>query len=413
MPQPGSVLLVHTRYRLPGGEDAVFAAERDLLAQHGWRVTTYERANAEVEGHLLQKLLLPFTALYSRRTVREVRALIRQNHIALVHVHNTLLMVSPSVFWACFREGVPVVQTLHNFRLFCPNGILLRDGKICEECPHRGLLCAVRHRCYRGSRAQSLLCAGVYALHRRLGTYRRVYLIALTEFDRQKLLEWNALAKKPVFDPAKLAVKPHFVALPPALSAAPMPWAARKNQVVYAGRLEELKGLRTAVAAWQRLCADPAFAPPALLIAGKGPLEAWAKAETAGLPVVFLGQLPKGRLLALLAESRAALVPSLCYESFALVPAEAHALGTPVLASDIGNVGAAVTPGADGFRFAPGDAAALAGAVRTLWAAGSRLNPAAIRAAALAAYGPDQNYARLMEIYDAALGGFAPCPPGG
>lgn len=401
---PRRILLVHDRYRLPGGEDAVFAAERALLEKHGHTVTVYERANSEVDGHPLRKLLLPFTALFSLRTVRQVRALIREEQIELVHVHNTLLVVSPSVFWACFREKVPVVQTLHNFRLFCPNGILLRGGKVCEDCPHHGLTCAVRHRCYRGSAAQSLICAGVYGLHRLLGTYRRVNLIAITEFDRAKLNEFNALTKRPVYNPDNLWVKPHFVDIPAALLAAPpTPWPARKNRMVYAARLEELKGLPTAIRAWGRLAHTPNA--PTLLVAGLGPLEEWARDEVrkTGAPVEFAGQLEKPALLALLADSRAAVVPSLCYESFALVPAEAHALGTPVLASDTGNVGAAVREGADGLHFPPGDDAALAAAVMALCGQGPALDLADIRRTALDAYGPEENYARLMKIYESML----------
>ena len=122
--QPHTILLVHCHYRLPGGEDAVFAAECAMLQAHGHRVITYERNNDA--GGLTQKLLLPLRAIYSTKTVREVRALIRKEQVDLVHVHNTLLTISPSVFQACFKEHVPVVQTLHNFRIFCPNGILMR-----------------------------------------------------------------------------------------------------------------------------------------------------------------------------------------------------------------------------------------------------------------------------------------------
>lgn len=189
--QPHTILLVHCHYRLPGGEDAVFAAECAMLQAHGHRVITYERNNDA--GGLAQKLLLPLRAIYSTKTVREVRALIRKEQVDLVHVHNTLLTISPSVFQACFKEHVPAVQTLHNFRIFCPNGILMRDGHVCEECPQHGLGCAVRHSCYRGSRAQSLVCAGIYAFHRLLGTYRKVNLITLTEFVAASC--WNSTAK--------------------------------------------------------------------------------------------------------------------------------------------------------------------------------------------------------------------------
>ena len=392
-----AVLLVHCRYRLPGGEDAVFAADRAMLEAHGHRVVTYERSNDE--GGLAAKLLLPLRAVFSLKTYREVKALIRSEKIEIVHVHNTLFAVSPSVFWTARAAGVPAVQTLHNFRLFCPNGVLLRGGKVCEDCPRQkgGLFNAVRHGCYRGSRVQSAVCAFLYAFHRLLGTYKRVHLIALTEFDKEKLLEFNA--RHPVFDPAKLYLRPNAAvpegALPPL-----RPLAARNNQVVFAGRLEELKGLRTAIEAWRLLENDPAA--PKLLLCGAGPLEGWAR-ENAGENVEFLGQISHEALCALLAESRAALAPSLCYESFALVPAEAHAMGTPVIASDLGNVGAMVRDGVDGLRFAPGDPEALANAVRRLPDLEAKADPAAIRAEAVQKFGREENYRELAEIYQDIL----------
>lgn len=387
--QPHTILLVHCHYRLPGGEDAVFAAERAMLQAHGHRVITYERSN-ETCGPA-EKLLLPLRAVYSLKTVREVRALIRKEHVDLVHVHNTLLTISPSVFHACFQENVPVVQTLHNFRIFCPNGILMRQGHVCEECPQHGLGCAVRHACYRNSRAQSLICAGIYAFHRMLGTYRGVNLIALTEFDRSKLLEFNARARRPVFTPERLYCKPNSVAAP---AVPPLPWNARKRQIVFAGRLEELKGLRTAIEAWKLLGPDA----PQLIVAGTGPLEEWAR-QNAAETVTFTGQLPHEVLTQLLAQSQAAVCPSLCYESFALIPAEAHALGTPVLASDLGNVGAAVQEGVDGLHFAPGSAEALADAVRRLQTQGAAFDLTAMQKKACEAYDAEQNYRQLMTIY--------------
>ena len=380
------ILLIHCHYRLPGGEDAVFAAERALLQRHGHTVLTYERSNEEA-ARGLAKLLLPLHAVWNRRAAREVRELIAREGVEAVHIHNTLLLLSPAVVRAAKQSGVPVVQTLHNFRLFCPNGILLRGQTVCEDCPRRGLLCAVRRRCYRGSLAQTAVVALTYALHRRLGTWRGVTLTAPTEFDRQKLLAFNA--QRPMFDAARLVVKPNPVAAP---AAPATPWAERKRQFLFAGRLEELKGLRTVLEAWRLLGPD---APP-LLVAGEGPLGAWAR-QYAGPNVRFLGQLPPDELHRHMAESRAVVAASLCYESFALVPAEAHMLGTPVLASDLGNVGAAVRPGIDGLRFAPGDAAALAGAVRALEA--MAFDCAAIAACARRAYSEEENYRALLRLY--------------
>lgn len=380
------ILLVHCHYRLPGGEDAVFAAERAMLERHGHEVLVYERSNEEA-AHGLPKALLPLHAVWNRAAARDVKRIIQTKNVDAVHIHNTLLLLSPAVVRAAKHTGVPVVQTLHNFRLFCPNGILLRGDQVCEDCPHHGLACAVRHRCYRGSLAQTLVVAAAYGLHRLLGTWRGVTMVALTEFDRRKLLEFNRL--HPMFDADRLVVKPNPVCVP---DGPVTPWEPRKNQMLFAGRLEELKGLRTVLEAW-RLLGDTA---PTLLVVGEGPLGDWARAQN--LPNVrFLGQLSRTELHARMAESRAVVAASLCYESFALVPAEAHALGTPVLASDLGNVGASVQPGVDGLRFTPGDANALAGAVRALGQMSFDCN--AIAARARSTYSEEENYNALMRFY--------------
>ena len=122
------ILIVHNAYKIPGGEDAVVANELNLLRSAGHEVFLYQKDNAGLDSYsFFQKLFLPFRTIYSRKTYREVRALIRQHQIDLVHVHNTLLVISPSVYDAARSLGVPVVQTIHNFRLLCPNA--LRDTR--------------------------------------------------------------------------------------------------------------------------------------------------------------------------------------------------------------------------------------------------------------------------------------------
>ena len=224
------ILLIHCHYRLPGGEDAVFAAERALLEQHGRTVVVYARSYAEA-GHGAAKALLPFRAVWTRRAARDVRNIIEQQHIDAVHIHNTLLLRSPAVVRAAKKCGVPVVLTLHNFRLCCPNGIVLRDGRVCEDCPHHGLHCALRHRCYRGSLAQTLVVVAAYWLHRVLGTWSGITNNLTTKNDREKLLEFNKI--HPTFDENCLVVKPNPVTVP---TGPVTPWEGRKRLIVIAGR---------------------------------------------------------------------------------------------------------------------------------------------------------------------------------
>ena len=190
MAQNYRILIVHNRYQIPGGEDTVVANEINMLRQHGHEVFYYERNNSEMkEYNFLQKCALPFSSIYSFRTKQEIRQIIQKNRIDLVHVHNTFLMVSPSVYDAAGECNVPVVQTVHNFRFVCPNGLFFRDGRVCEECLHNGLQCAVKHSCYRGSKAQTAIVAMTLKRMRLSGVFKRIYLICLTAFNRQKLLD--------------------------------------------------------------------------------------------------------------------------------------------------------------------------------------------------------------------------------
>lgn len=204
------ILVVHNYYQIPGGEDTVVSNEIQLLKDYGHEVVLYSRNNSELKGmNKFQKLFLPWTTVFSLRTFREIRKIIRQKKIDVVHVHNTLNLISPSVYYAAFAEKVPVIQTIHNFRLLCPSAILYRNGNICEDCISKGLMCAVSNACYRGSKLQTLACVITLKIHRLLGTYKKLNYICLTEFNKEKLLELNR--KKQIINPQKVFVKPNFV----------------------------------------------------------------------------------------------------------------------------------------------------------------------------------------------------------
>ena len=142
-----NILIVHNYYQIPGGEDTVVANEKKLLEEHCHTVTLYTRNNSELKNlNFAGKLLLPVNTVFSFRTYREIKSIIKKEHIDIVHVHNTLNLISPSVYYAARSCHVPVVQTVHNFRLVCPGATFYRDGHICEDCPAHGMKCAVRDR---------------------------------------------------------------------------------------------------------------------------------------------------------------------------------------------------------------------------------------------------------------------------
>ncbi|WP_377519783.1 glycosyltransferase [Priestia megaterium] len=207
------ILIVHNYYQIPGGEDTVVENEKKMLEDHGHEVIVYSRNNSELQKmSKFQKLGLPFSTVFSIRTYREVKRIIKQQNIDIVHVHNTLNLISPSVYYAAFSCKVKVIQTVHNFRLVCPGALLYRDGNICEDCIHKGLRCAIFNNCYRDSKLQTLACVITLKTHRFLGTYKNINYICLTEFNKEKLLEVNRGGKK-IIDPKKVFVKPNFTSL--------------------------------------------------------------------------------------------------------------------------------------------------------------------------------------------------------
>lgn len=319
------ILQIHNFYQIPGGEDVVVRNEKRLLEEHGHKVYTYYRSNSELNDKgIAGKLLLPFTAVFSLKTYREVKRLIRENNIDIVHVHNTLTMVSPSVFYAAFRCRVPVVQTLHNFRMLCPAGSFFRDNVICEECVAHGMHCAIRHKCYRNSKLQSFVSAAILQIHRFVGTYRKVNFICLTEFNRKKLLE-SLDTRREIVKADRVYIKPNFTF---AEEIVPNEVQAEEEYFLFAGRVEALKGIDIAVKAFEKL------PDKKLYVAGNGPMmeemQTYVKEHHMD-NVKFLGYLQKEEMSEKFYQAKAVIMTSQCYEAFAMTIAEAYSYGVPVL----------------------------------------------------------------------------------
>jgi glycosyltransferase involved in cell wall biosynthesis len=381
------VLLVHSRYREPGGEDAVFEAESALLREHGVVVHRYEAHNDE----FVQLGTLGRTAatVWNRTRARELAALVRGGRIGLVHFHNTFPLISPAAHRAVRAAGAAVVQTLHNYRLVCPGALLLRAGAPCEACVGAPLAWrGVAHACYRGSRAASAGAALMAAVHRLAGTWRDSVdaYIALSHFARSRFVAGGLPADR-------IAVKPNFV-------SDPGTGGQRGSHVLFVGRLSPEKGVAVLLEAWRELAGVP------LRIVGAGPLEAEVRQAAARLPAVeLLGQRTGAEVTRLMQEARLVVVPSLVYENFPLVIAEAYAAGTPVVASATGSLAELVRQEETGRTFPAGDARALAAVVRTLLADGERLGRlgAGARREYEARCSPAAAARELGRIYGAAL----------
>lgn len=381
MSTPWRVLLVHNAYQQRGGEDSVVASEAALLRAHGHEVATYLRHNDDVPQ--VSKLSLAAQALWSRQSTAEVRERIAAFRPDVVHVHNTLPLVSPSVFWAAHRAGVPVVQTLHNFRMMCPQAMFLRQGKTCEDClgrlPWRGVL----RGCYRHSVPQTAVVAATVVLHRGLGTYDRAItrFIALSEFSRGKFIE-GGLA------PERVIIKPNFV------EDAGDGLTEGRHGGLFVGRLSDEKGVGVLLDALRHHAAD-------VEVIGEGDWSPQAKAQ---LGERAPGFLPVDQILARMKRASYLLLPSLCGENFPRTLAEAYCCGLPVIASRIGALAELVEDGVTGLLFETGNARDLAD--KLAWAEAHPAQMQAMgrtaRARYEALYSPETNLQRLLAIYEEA-----------
>ncbi|MGO9087456.1 MAG: glycosyltransferase [Terriglobales bacterium] len=386
------VAIVHNSYQQPGGEDFVFDQERQLLQAKGHTVVAYHRSNFEVESYTgLKRLGLAQRTIWAGDTRRDFAELLRREKPDLVHVHNTFMIISPSIYAACREAGVPVVQTLHNFRLFCPAGTFFRDGKVCEECVDHGLVRSVQHACYRDSVSATAVTALMLAVHRQAGTWTNGIdsYISLTQFSRSRGLRAGLPAEK-VF------VKPNFVHPDPGMGTGTGEYA------VFAGRLSPKQRVTTILDAWGRLAGQGLSIPAWIVGGGPERSELEAEAEQRKLTnVVFKGQLPHPETVAAIRGARFLVFTSQWYENFPLTIAESFACGVPVICSRLGAMQEIVEDGRTGLHFTPGDPDDLAAKVEWAWNHPERMRAMGqeARSEYEAKYTADKNYEQLMNIY--------------
>jgi glycosyltransferase involved in cell wall biosynthesis len=388
------VLLGHCFYRssAPSGEDAVYRNERAMLEKH-CQVIPYEKYNDDIdESGLGKKVRLALDGAWSRRTYDEISNLIRTARPDVAHFHNTFPQISASAYAACRDHGVPVVQTLHNFRFVCPGAMLIRDGKPCEDCLGTSLLPALRHRCYRNSLLATGAQVWTIASNRWRGSYRNLVdrYIALSRLAAEKLIAGGLPAER-------MEVKPNF------LPDIAKPGSGNGGYAVYVGRLSEEKGVRTLLKAWEKLRLP-------LRILGDGPLrsELEQHAKRQGLAVEFYGYCSKQDVLTSVGEATLMVVPSEWYEGFPMAVLEAYASGTPVVASAIGSLDEIVEEGVTGAKFEPGNADSLVDCMTRLLARPEKLRAIRknVRRHFLNHYSEQRNMELLTTVYQAAISDF-------
>jgi glycosyltransferase involved in cell wall biosynthesis len=381
------VLLLHNRYQIAGGEDVVVQAEKSLLETNGHCVTLLEASNDNIT-HPLEQAKAAANAVYSHASKQQVRAEIARFLPDVVHVHNFFPLLSPSIYHACREARVPVIQTLHNYRLLCANAYLFRDGKVCEDCvgkrfPWPGVV----RGCYRGSKAGTAVVATMQSLHRTLQTWTKMVdtYIALTEFARQKFIQQGLPAEK-------IAVKPNFA------DSEPSPSKGQGRYALFVGRLSPEKGIDKLFHAWERIGERMP-----LKIVGDGQLANTVAEATQKLRgVEWLGRQSKEQVLALMQDAQILVFPSMWYEGFPMVITEAYATGLPVIASNLGVSSSLIKHGRTGLHFRPGDPEDLAAQVEWVLSHPTELAQMRLEARAEfeAKYTAERNYQMLMNIYE-------------
>lgn len=385
------VLLLHNRYAQPGGEDMVVEAEAALLERNGHCV---ERLDASNEGLAAagwwSNARAAVGATWSRASKRRVSSMIQSFRPDVVHCHNTFPLLSPSVYYAARAAGVPVVQTLHNYRLLCLNALLYRSGKKCTDCVGRLPMPGIVHSCYRGSVAGSSAVALMITVHRQIGTWQRAIdrYIALSTHSKDQFVAGGL--------PSSLvSVKPNFVHPDPGEGQ------HRGNFALFVGRLAEEKGIRVLARAWE-IIGDKI----PLKIVGDGPLRGIVEETTRSCNGVhYEGYRPVDEVTTLMKDASLLVVPSVSDEHSPMGLLQALATGLPAIVSDHGALSEIVAGEQVGWKFPPGDAAALAEAVQGAWAStGSRIERGkAARAEFCRRYSAEGNYNSLMSIYDSAI----------
>jgi glycosyltransferase involved in cell wall biosynthesis len=382
------ILMVHNEYLSSGGEDISFRMEVDMLRRHDCQVVTMVESNLRVVQ--LGRVRTAARSIWSPETFRRVRALLRGAQFDVVHVQNFFPLISPSVYYAARSEGVPVIQSLRNYRLVCAAGTLNRDGHVCEDCTGRAWPWpAIWHACYQNNVVGSAVVGAMQAINRGLGTWFHAVdaYIAVSDFMRAKYVACG-------FPPEKIFVKSNF------LYPDPMPGKGDGNFALFVGRLTPEKGLGTLLRAW-----DLSGQKMPLKVVGTGPMTPLFTNGSKLPSIEHLGWQPTEEVLRLMGSARFIVIPTEWYEGHPRTAVEAFSRGLPVIASQIGGMAEMIEDGRTGVLFRPGDADDLAAKIG--WALEHRESMSEIGAHGREVYElrytDSMNYRQLSDIYHRVL----------
>lgn len=319
------VLIVHNYYQIPGGEDTVVENEKEMLEDNGHEVFMYTRHNNEIkEKGIIGKLLLPFETIYSFKTVRDIKKIVKNKKIDIVHVHNTFPLISPSIYKVSKKCGVKLVQTIHNYRLICAGAMLYRNEHICIKCIENNKKYAMKYKCYRNSYIQTGLVLVSNYINKKIKSFENVdKYICLSEFSKSKISSF--------IEPSKIVIKSNFEDYNKKINYN----NSKRDYFLYIGRLDKTKGIDILIKSWKNIEREK------LIVIGTGDLENEIKDYISKFKldnIELKGRLHKDDAMKYICEAKSLIFPSQCYETFGLVIIEALKRGTPVIVNDIGNI---------------------------------------------------------------------------
>lgn len=383
-----NILFVHNRYLIRGGEDESTEMEIDLMIKHGHNVTSYIVENEQISNRSI--FSVAFSVVWSRRTYREVRKLIKENRIEILHVQNFFPLISPSVYYAAKSLKIPVVQAIRNYRLICPNALFFRDNKICTECSSKLFpYPSIFYKCYRKNRLATFTTALMLFIHRILGTWHKKVdkFVAVSEFVKHTLVNEG-------YDADKIVVKPNFLLQEFAYNS------DHDNYFIYIGRLSNEKGIKTLCSAWEIL----GKRVPLKIIGEGDDVDKIKRLQMEGYNIDYLGKLPMNETLKYLSNTKALVIPSEWFEPFGRVIIEAYALSIPVIASNIGGIKELVDDNKTGYLFEPSNYVDLAEKVTKL---NDNINLSTLKKNAYSKsqnlFSSESNYKFLIRIYEDIL----------
>lgn len=392
-PPVSKVLIIHNFYQQSGGEDKVVEQESAMLRSRGIETEHYYVHNDSIQSKGLANMAkLAVEATWSFPEFKRIKGLLLRVKPDVVHVHNFFPVISPSVYHACERLGIPVVQTLHNYRLICPAATFMRGNEVCEKCLHGTLLHSIRHGCYRGSQLQTIPVAAMIKFNELIGTWQHKVsrYIALTEFARDKFAESGIPLDR-------IAVKPNFVHH----QTVKAKYDPNDRYLLFVGRISAEKGVRNLLQAWSQLEDRGGLR---LVIIGEGPEKAELAAAHQQEDIRFLGKQDGDTVLDCMSRAMYVMVPSIWYEGFPMTIVESYSVGTPVLCSRIGALEEVVEDGVTGFHFQHDDLENIKTVIRR---AVAYENYAAMRQKVAenyaAHYTEEVNVKQLLAIYSEAM----------